>query len=209
MEQNPLSLLLQVVAIEIQCIGVIVALTGFGFVIWQIRSGQKNALMSSFLSAVTSHWMLIEDRRMKIRSEDMKVSFRGLPDVIEKVLDEDYAGDYKAMIHDFVFNPKTETIERGKDAVIEAITREFVMQDHAYNLYEVEYIVGKYLDSVGPQLWNYWLFYIKENFNEKVVAKHWYLRKKAHIHVFSDFVQFVEGQCIPDKYNEGLSTARR
>ena len=104
--------------------------------------------MSSLISAVADHWMLIEERRMRIRSGEMKVGYRGLVTNLEGLLTNKYQNNLKAMANDFLFENQSNMVTASKNDVIEAIIREFAIEDQVFNLYEEEYITAKYLRLV-------------------------------------------------------------
>jgi hypothetical protein len=208
-----LNLLLQILAVTFQCLGVIVTLTGFFFVLYQIRSAQRNAMTSSFISVVANHWILLEERRMKIsggewkiKSSEVNISFRGLWAKLEKKLSADYANDLKAMADDYLFGDQSEVIRSGKNALLDAIVRESVLQDHIFNLYEEEFIAGKYLNLVNRKLWNYWDSYMRKNFESPVVRNHWNLRLEMEKE-FPQFAEFVRKEYFPKSETEKATSS--
>ena len=192
---------LQALAIAMQCVAILVTLTGFAFVLLQIRAAQKNAMMSSLISAVANHWMLIEERRYKIRSGELKPRYRHLFTTLEQWLTDQYQGNLKAMADDFLWENQSEIAAEGKSAVFDAITRELAFQDLIFNLYEEEFIAGKYLNLVSKELWDYWDLYIRQNFRNKKIRNLWRLRNEFGI-VFPKFVEFVEREYLSSRIED-------
>ena len=191
------------VANWLQAIQIAATLAGFLLVFIQIRQGQKNAMMSSFLTAVQNHWMLIEDRRHKLRSNDFLPQYRILFTTLEKLLKDEYQDNLKALAEDFLWEKQSEIFEQGKEAVFLAIAREFAFQDLVFNLYEEEFIASKnYLKLVSTRLWNYWEFYMRGNFENKQIRKHWQLRTQVS-NVYSEFATFVEETYLSSKTEGG------
>src|SRR5688500_12126459 len=90
---------------SLEALGIIVAIIGFGLVTYQIHRSQKDAMMSSLMSAVANHWMLIEERRLKIRSGELKIYHPRMHAVLEEELQTQYQGNLAAMAEDFLWEP--------------------------------------------------------------------------------------------------------
>ena len=185
------NLWLTILPMLLQCWGILLTLAAFGLVILQLRAVQRNSTMASFLSAVTEHSILIEEHGMKIRSGEMKVNLRGLQPKLEDLLTSRYESNLEAMAEDYLLGDNGLVVHAGKKALFESIAREFAMQDHLFNLYEEEFIAGKHLRLVSKELWDYWDFYMRGNFKDPVVQRHWKLRKEL-AEGFPAFTAFVE-----------------
>ena len=170
---------------------IIVTLLGVLVIVWQIYAAQKVAKMSSILSTVAEHWMLIEERRMQIRSGDMIVSYPRLLPHLKEILSARYNGNLDALAADFLQGDQTEVIPKGEGEILEAVMREYARYDLYFNLCEEEYVAAKYLNVVNGKLWRYWDSYIRENFRSTVIQNHWQLRRVIGL-TFPDFVEFVE-----------------
>jgi hypothetical protein len=140
----------------LQALGIFVTVFGFVLVIYQIRQGQRNAMMGSLMSAIANHWMLYEERSRKVRSGQLEVSYPYMHEILEECLRTEYQGNLAALAENFLWEPKIQMGKRKKDAVFEAITREFALHDMLFNLYEEEFIAGKYLQLTSTKLWEYW-----------------------------------------------------
>jgi hypothetical protein len=179
----------------LQALGIFVTVFGFVLVIYQIRQGQRNAMMGSLMSAIANHWMLYEERSRKVRSGQLEVSYPYMHEILEECLRTEYQGNLAALAENFLWEPKIQMGKRKKDAVFEAITREFALHDMLFNLYEEEFIAGKYLQLTSTKLWEYWEAYLRKSFGAKVTQNHWRLRAK-HASVFPKFVEFVEKEYL-------------
>ena len=193
--------------VGIQITGVILTFLGLSLIWYQIRSARQDSMTSSFISAVADHWMLIEDRRMQIRSGEMKVSYRLLPPHLEKLLSTEYQGNLATLAKDFLYHAEGDQliglVTQGKDNVFEEIIKEYAYEDLIFNLYEEEFTTGKYLHLVNKKLWDYWESYMKQGFQSSVRQNHWRLRQVVG-KTFPEFAKFVEQQCLgntPHKIN--------
>ena len=123
-----------IASLTLQSTAIIVLLVGFGLLIYQIWRGQRESMMSALMSTVTNHWTLIEERRMKIRSGELKGSYRGLRPALEKLLAERYHEELESLADDFLYDNQSSLATTGKSAVMEAIVRDFSIQDQVFNL---------------------------------------------------------------------------
>lgn len=185
-----------------QLLQVTVTFLGFLGVLLQIRQAQRNAMATSLLSAIANHWMLIEERRMKIRSGKLDTSYRRISLALANALKkEPYRNNLKKFADDFLWEDQAKLVARGKTAVFKAVMRDFAIQDLVFNLYEEEYIAKEHLGSVGNRLWKYWSYYIKGNFEHPTIRNYWNLRLSRDIGglVYPNFADFIQQECIDKK----------
>jgi hypothetical protein len=180
--------------------------------IWrQIESAREDAFTNSFISAVTDHWMAIEERRMQIRTGDFKVAYRFLPEQLEILLSTQYRNDLTALAKDFLFYSEAESLSEailqardlqiaklvalGQERVFDEVTREYAYQDLVFNLSEEEFVAGRYLRIVDERIWRYWEQYIRRGFRSPVRQNHWRLRQLIG-KTFDDFARYVEEEYL-------------
>jgi hypothetical protein len=182
----------------IQVSGIIITFLGLLLIWYQIKSERKDSMTSSFISAVADHWMLLEERRMQIRAGEMAVSYRLLPPRLEELLSAEYQGDLSAFAKDFLYiddSQLAELVAKGKDEVLNEVSREYAFEDMLFNFYEEEFVAGKYMRLVDKKLWGYWEGYIRQGFRSGVRQNHWRLRQAVG-RTFPEFVRFVEKQYL-------------
>ena len=180
--------------LRVAVVGTLAAVTGLLLIWYQVRSARKDSITGSLISAVDDHWKIIEERKMKLRTGEEKVSYASLFPVLDELLKDKYENDLSALARGFLFDHRQYS-QGDKDQVFQAIAGEYAYQDITFNLYEEEFIAGRYLKLVDSKLWNYWDFYIREHFSTPVKQNHWLLRRKIG-RTFPPFVEFVEQEYI-------------
>lgn len=178
-------------------VSAIATVAGVLVIWWQIRSSHKDAIKSSLLASISEHWMLIEERRMRIRSGEVKVHYPNLRPHLEKLLSEKYNDDVLAMSQDFLAQSirTVESDEPDVNKLFELIESEYAYYDLIFNLYEEQFITAKYLKLADKKLWDYWLWYSRVNFKQRRVVQIWALRREVGL-TFPPFAEHIEKQII-------------
>jgi hypothetical protein len=184
-------LIVQIVTLIVQFVAVVITLGGLLLVAYQVRSAQRDALMSSLLSIVAEHWMLIEERRMTIRTGELKVHYPKLRLYLQELLSKKYEGNLKLFAEDYLYPSLLHIANRGEEQLLAAIEKEYAVNDLVFNLYEEEYLAGKYLGLASRELWNYWQSYMQKHFQSHVIRNHWKLRKAVGL-TFAQFEAYVD-----------------
>jgi hypothetical protein len=122
----------------LQIAAVVVTLGGLWLVTHQIKSSQKDALMSSLLSIVAEHWMLIEERRMTIRTGELKVHYPKLRLYLQELLSKKYEGNLKLFAEDYLYPSLLHVASSGEEQLLAAIEKEYAVNQYLRQLRRVE-----------------------------------------------------------------------
>ena len=183
--------------ITLSIVSIAVTVFGFYIIFLQIKKSREDAITSSFITAVSEHWLSYEERLMKLRTGEDEVYHPTLNAKLEEILLTDYGGDYRKLAKDYLEEARVKT-PRGKKGVFQAISQEYYIRDIILNLDEEEYFIAKELKLVSEKLWDWWEYYIKEDFQSPARRRYWELRKMVGV-THPKFVMFVEEKCIKVK----------
>lgn len=179
----------------IASIGTLATITGLLLIWYQVKSARNDSITGSLISAVDDHWKIIEERKMRLRTGEESVYYPSLFPTLDELLAGKYDGDLMGLAKDYLFD-HWQRSQGDKQEIFEAIAREYAYQDLTFNLYEEEFIAGRYLKLVDSKIWDYWEFYIRDHFTTSVKQNHWRLRRRIG-RTFPPFVEFVESRYIP------------
>lgn len=196
-----LTALLQTLGLTLQCFALVLTLIGLGLIFYQVRQGRKAAVTSAFTSAVSDHWRSIEERRMLLRTGEMKVLYpSSMIPYLNKELDGVFGGDISALARAYLDHRRFYLAELGtmnKDQVYEAIRQEYAYQDLIFNLYEEEWLAAQHLHLVDDKLWQYWKSYIDFGFQSRARRRYWSLRQEVG-YTFPAFAAYINNTyCRP------------
>jgi hypothetical protein len=174
----------------IQLIQLVVTIFGLIFVWIQIKRGRKDTLTGSFISSLFERWLAIEDRRLSIKEDDIKVYYKFLMPELSKILKSEYENNLSAFANDYVFNEDDRKF-KSKQKIFNIVLREYADADALFNFCEEEFIVAKHLQLVDKKLWKYWEYYLAIPFKSERMRNYWKLKMRVGA-TFPAFVEFIE-----------------
>jgi hypothetical protein len=174
----------------IQIIQLVITILGLVFIWIQINRSRKDALTGSFISSLSERWLAIEDRRLNLREDDIKVYYKYLIPELNDLLKTKYQGNLSSFLSDYVFNDDDIKL-KSKEKIFALIVREYAEIDAIFNYCEEEFVVASHLKLVDKKLWDYWEYYLALNFKSEQMRNYWDLRMK-HGATYPEFVKFVE-----------------
>lgn len=174
----------------IQIIQLVVTILGLVFIWIQIKRSRKDALTGSFISSLAERWLAIEERRLSIKEDDIKVYYKYLLPELNNILKTKYQGHLSSFASGYVFNDDDRKL-KSKEKIFAIVLREYADIDAIFNYCEEEFIVANHLKLVDRKLWNYWEYYMALNFRSIQMKNYWNLRMKNGA-TYPEFVKFVE-----------------
>jgi len=174
----------------IQLVKLVVTVLGIVFLWIQINRGRKDAMTGSFINSLFERWLAIEDRRLSIKENDIKIYYKFLIPELEIILKTEYEDNLSALVHDYIFNEDDRKL-KSKEKVFGIILREYADADAIFNLCEEEFVVAEHLQLVDKKLWNYWKYYLAMHFKSERMRNYWKLKMRVGA-IFPAFAKFVE-----------------